>query len=246
MNRLLLLAVILSFSFIGYSSATTLSSSDENQVNKEIVHGLIGLRELDRNGAILISYTISQWVVEETNSKNSTYSSFIINDGLQTNLTAIVNQTTVDQYTYTVKITKYNLKDTLNNLEIVLFKGSSSYSKEGQDFIKFTPNLYGKLKEQAIIDGRMKLTQNSLAPSSQFNGAVVVSVRIPYFKNYANLDQYITVNTIQDTSSSSNDSTITLPTPTPTPTNEEGANQGNSLTVTLFTSIIIPIIISFL
>jgi len=186
-----------------------------------------------------------------------------MNNGFQTNITALVNQVNVGEYTYSVNITKYTFASSLNNLELILFKGSSNYTTAGPDFIKFTPKLYGKLKDLAYFDGRLVSTQNNLVSSPQFNGTVVVSIRLPYFIQSANLDQYISIYTIQNSSSSSSSSNgsstnssssnesessrssqSNSPTIPPTlPPNSDESNNSNSLTITLTLSILLVSII---
>jgi len=103
-NYLLVLLALLSVFLIGYSSATD---------NTVIGTAIIGVNELNFKGDIVISYLVSQWQVNAISSTSYLYSSFIMNNGFQTNITALFYESSVGEYIYSVNVTQYNFASSL-------------------------------------------------------------------------------------------------------------------------------------
>ncbi|KAM9947994.1 hypothetical protein ACTFIT_001335 [Dictyostelium discoideum] len=176
----------------GQSSETN-SEESQKMIFKSLI-SLVSLRELDFNNKEVNNYKFDQWIYTPINEFKNQYFTTVSN----TNITATLewfNQSTPIQFAnqnltmnpssikYTIEITEYQFKSSLNQLQLVMEASLTTNSNDictsnqfgntstGDDsnYLKIqieNHSLYGRFIKRAIIDNTVKSISNVLLDSS--------------------------------------------------------------------------------
>ncbi|KAM9974934.1 hypothetical protein ACTFIW_008404 [Dictyostelium discoideum] len=176
----------------GQSSETN-SEESQKMIFKSLI-SLVSLRELDFNNKEVNNYKFDQWIYTPINEFKNQYFTTVSN----TNITATLewfNQSTPIQFAnqnltmnpssikYTIEITEYQFKSSLNQLQLVMEASLTTNSNDictlnqfgntstgdNSNYLKIqieNHSLYGRFIKRAIIDNNVKSISNVLLDSS--------------------------------------------------------------------------------
>ncbi|KAM9995224.1 hypothetical protein ACTFIY_001419 [Dictyostelium cf. discoideum] len=224
----------------GQSSETN-SEESQKMIFKSLI-SLVSLRELDFNNKEVNNYKFDQWIYTPISQFKNQYFTTISN----TNITATLewfNQSTLIQFAnqnltmnpssikYTIEITKYQFKSSLNQLQLVMEASLTTNSNDicslnqfgntstGDDsnYLKIqieNHSLYGRFIKRAIIDNNVKSISNVLLDSSLnvIDGSSsslqsFIGITIPYYSNSIIVDPDFSV-LIDSKSASDEDNSV--------------------------------------
>ncbi|KAF2076738.1 hypothetical protein CYY_001927 [Polysphondylium violaceum] len=216
----------------------TIPTIDNNNVLYAII-SVVALNELDNNNNVLNRYSFDKWIVSNntqsryqqyTNSTGYIYSASLKNNNDQSitnigvsidyfNINEAINITFANQQLqmnphslkYSINITNYSFKSSLNSLQLVLSASIESDHNNDEcsskqigdvvdsesEFIKMQidkNSLYGRFIKRGVIDGRVKYVTNTLL-DSEYNAIETTSksqtfigINIPFYSRLAQLD----------------------------------------------------------
>ncbi|KAM9970457.1 hypothetical protein ACTFIR_002313 [Dictyostelium discoideum] len=174
-------------------SSETNSEESQKMIFKSLI-SLVSLRELDFNNKEVNNYKFDQWIYTPINEFKNQYFTTVSN----TNITATLewfNQSTPIQFAnqnltmnpssikYTIEITEYQFKSSLNQLQLVMEASLTTNSNDictlnqfgntstgdNSNYLKIqieNHSLYGRFIKRAIIDNNVKSISNVLLDSS--------------------------------------------------------------------------------
>ncbi|EAL62424.1 EGF-like domain-containing protein [Dictyostelium discoideum AX4] len=226
----------------GQSSETN-SEESQKMIFKSLI-SLVSLRELDFNNKEVNNYKFDQWIYTPINEFKNQYFTTVSN----TNITAALewfNQSTPIQFAnqnltmnpssikYTIEITEYQFKSSLNQLQLVMAASLTTNSNDictlnqfgntstGDDsnYLKIqieNHSLYGRFIKRAIIDNNVKSISNVLLDSSlnvidssSSSLQSFIGITIPNYRNSIIVDPDFSVLVDSKSASDEDDSVCT-------------------------------------
>ncbi|EAL62435.1 hypothetical protein DDB_G0290059 [Dictyostelium discoideum AX4] len=226
----------------GQSSETN-SEESQKMIFKSLI-SLVSLRELDFNNKEVNNYKFDQWIFTPINEFKNQYFTTVSN----TNITATLewfNQSTPIQFAnqnltmnpssikYTIEITEYQFKSSLNQLQLVMEASLTTNSNDictsnqfgntstgdNSNYLKIqieNHSLYGRFIKRAIIDNTVKSISNVLLDSSlnvidssSSSLQSFIGITIPNYKNSIVVDPDFSVLVDSKSASDEDDSVCT-------------------------------------
>ncbi|KAM9993522.1 hypothetical protein ACTFIZ_011473 [Dictyostelium cf. discoideum] len=226
---------------IGQSSETN-SEESQKMIFKSLI-SLVSLRELDFNNEEVNNYKFDQWIYTPINEFKNQYFTTISNTNITTTLEWF-NQSTSIQFAnqnltmnpssikYTIEITKYQFKSSLNQLQLIMAASLTTNSNDicslnqfgntstGDDsnYLKIqieNHSLYGRFIKRAMIDNTVKSITNVLLDSSlnvidsSSSLQSFIGITIPYYRNSIIVDPDFSVLIDSKSASDDDDSVCT-------------------------------------
>ncbi|KAM9979065.1 hypothetical protein ACTFIZ_000412 [Dictyostelium cf. discoideum] len=229
------------------STEITIPSTDsENMIFKSLI-SLVSLRELDFNGNQIKIFNFEKWIYTPLGNNKYLYETSISNLITTTNITTTIewfNKSEIIEFAnqklemnpssvkYTIEISKYSFKSSLNTLQLVMSAKLTSDANDdicsskqfgnttnGDDsnFLKIQVDnysVYGRFIKRAIIDEKvqqienLQLDQSMIPISKSYSTQSFIGITIPQYSNSIIMDPDFSILVDQKAASSNSENSI--------------------------------------